>query len=90
MKLIKTPQVFLKNKIILLHNKNKNYELTDDSKLMRDDPKEYKIKYLLDNGFNFKVTYREDIVNLKITLRKKIRVGLGYDIHRIQKIDNIS
>ena len=90
LRLIKTPQVFLKNKITLLHNKNKNYELTDDSKLMRDDPKGYKIKYLLDNGFNFKVTYKEDIENLKITLKNKIRVGLGYDIHRIQKIDNIN
>ncbi len=90
LRLIKTPQVFLKNKITLLHNKNKNYELTDDSKLMRDDPKDYKIKYLLDNGFNFKVTYREDIENLRITLKNKARVGLGYDIHRIQKIDNIS
>ncbi|GIR65926.1 MAG: hypothetical protein CM15mP70_10330 [Pelagibacteraceae bacterium] len=35
---------------------------------MRDNPKEYKIKYLLDNGFNFKVTYREDLENLKINL----------------------
>jgi len=57
---------------------------------MRDDPKEYNIKYLLDKGFNFKVTYREDIENLKITLKKKVRVGLGYDIHKIQKIDNIN
>ncbi len=53
-------------------------------------PKEYKIRYLLDNGLNFKVTYREDIENLKITFKKKARVGLGYDIHRIQKIDNIN
>ena len=90
LKLIKTPQVFFKKKITLLHKKNKNYELTDDSKLMRDDPEKYKIKYMLDNGFNLKVTYKEDIENLKINLKKKVRVGLGYDIHRIQKIDNIN
>ena len=57
---------------------------------MRDDPEKYKIKYMLDNGFNLKVTYKEDIENLKINLKKKVRVGLGYDIHRIQKIDNIN
>ncbi len=90
LKLIKTPQVFLKNKITLLHKNNKNYQLTDDSILMRDNPKEFKIKYLLDNGINFKVTYKEDLENLNINLLKKQRVGLGYDIHKIKKIDELN
>ena len=87
LKLIKTPQVFLKKKIVQLHVINKNYQLTDDSILMRDNPKEFKIKYLLDNSLNFKVTYKEDLENLSFDYKKRQRVGLGYDIHKIQKID---
>jgi len=90
LKLIKTPQVFYKKKIVQLHTTNKNYRLTDDSILMRDKPKDYKIKYLLDNGFNFKVTYREDLENLSLNYKEKQRVGLGYDIHKIQKIDKLN
>ena len=86
LKLIKTPQVFLKKKITYLHIINKNYELTDDSILMRDNPKEFKIRYLLDNSLNFKVTYKEDLENLSLNYKEKQRVGLGYDIHKIQKI----
>ena len=90
LKLIKTPQVFLKNKITQLHKNNKNYQLTDDSILMRDKPKEFKIKYLLDNSFNFKITYKEDLNNLSLNYKKKQRVGLGYDIHKIQKIEQLN
>ena len=90
LKLIKTPQVFLKKKITHLHKINRNIELTDDSILMRDNPKDFKIKYLLDNGFNIKVTYKEDLENLSLNYKKKQRVGLGYDIHKIQKIDKLN
>ena len=89
LKLIKTPQVFLKKKIIHLHKINKNIQLTDDSILMRDNHKNFKIKYLQDNNFNFKVTYKEDLENLSFNYKKKQRVGLGYDIHKIQKIDKL-
>ncbi len=90
LKLIKTPQVFLKKKISHLHTINKNYELTDDSILMRDNFKEFNIKYLHDNGFNFKITYKEDLENLSVNYKEKQRVGLGYDIHKIQKIENLN
>ena len=90
LKLIKTPQVFLKDKITLLHKENKNYQLTDDSILMRSNPKKFKIKYLLDNNFNFKITYKEDLENLNLNYKKKQRVGLGYDIHKIQKIEKLN
>ena len=88
LKLIKTPQVFLKKKITHLHIINKNNQLTDDSILMRNNPKEFKIKYLLDNSFNLKITYKEDLENLNY--REKYRVGLGYDIHKIQKIEKLN
>ena len=90
LKLIKTPQVFSKNKITFLYKNNKDYQLTDDSILMRNKPKDYKIKYVLDNGFNFKVTYKEDLENLSFNHKKKQRVGLGYDIHKIQKINKLN
>ena len=90
LKLIKTPQVFLKRKITLLHNKNDSLEFTDDSKLMRDNPKEFKIKYMLDNGLNLKITHKEDLEVLKTNFARTTRVGLGYDIHRIQKIDKFN
>jgi 2-C-methyl-D-erythritol 4-phosphate cytidylyltransferase/2-C-methyl-D-erythritol 2,4-cyclodiphosphate synthase len=90
LKLIKTPQVFLKKKITQLHNINKDNQLTDDSILMRDNAKDFKIKYLLDNGFNFKVTFKEDLENFNLNQIQKQRVGLGYDIHKIQKIDKLS
>jgi 2-C-methyl-D-erythritol 4-phosphate cytidylyltransferase/2-C-methyl-D-erythritol 2,4-cyclodiphosphate synthase len=90
LKLIKTPQVFLKKKITLLHNKSNSLEFTDDSKLMRDNPKEFKIKYILDNGLNLKITHKEDLEKIDINFKRNIRVGLGYDIHRIQKIDKFN
>ena len=90
LKFIKTPQVFLKNKITLLHRNNKNFQLTDDSILMRSSPKEFKIKYMLDNGLNFKITYKEDLKILNINNKEKQRVGLGYDIHKIQKIEKLN
>ena len=90
LKLIKTPQVFLKKKITHLHKINNNNQLTDDSILMRDNPKYFKIKYLLDNSFNFKITYKEDIDKLNFNYKIKQRVGLGYDIHKIQKIEKLN
>ena len=90
LKLIKTPQVFLKKKITLLLNKSNSLKFTDDSKLMRDNPKEFKIKYILDNSLNLKITLKEDLEQLNINFKRTIRVGLGYDIHRIQKIDKFN
>ena len=54
---------------------------------MRNNSKEFKIKYLVDNGFNLKVTYKEDLDNLNMNYKRKQRVGLGYDIHKIKKIE---
>ena len=90
LKLIKTPQAFLKNKLLNLHKKNKQIDLTDDSKLMRDDVKNFKIKYLLDNNFNIKITYKEDLEILNNIEAKRERVGLGYDIHKILKVDKLN
>ncbi len=85
LKLIKTPQGFIKNKISLLHNKNKRKLLTDDSQLFRNEKNKYKIKYLLQNEINFKITYKDELVSLNKLVEKNILVGIGYDIHKIIK-----
>ena len=56
LKLIKTTQGFIKNKITRLHNKNNKEILTDDSQLFRNEKNKFKIKYLLQNEINIKIT----------------------------------
>ena len=81
-KLIKTPQGFIKKKIIYLHNKYNKKKLTDDSQLFRYDNKNYKIKYLLQNEINIKITYRDELNSLNKLILNNILVGIGYDIHK--------
>ena len=81
-KLIKTPQGFIKKKIIYLHNKYNKKKLTDDSQLFRYDNKNYKIKYLLQNEINIKITYRDELNSLNKLISNNILVGIGYDIHK--------
>ncbi len=82
-KLIKTPQGFIKKKIIYLHNKYNKKKLTDDSQLFRYDNENYKIKYLLQNEINIKITYKDELNSLnKLISNNNILVGIGYDIHK--------
>jgi len=83
-KLIKTPQGFDKNKIIYLHKRNKN-KLTDDSQLFRNEKNKYKIKYLLQNEINLKITYKDELNSLNKLIRNNFLVGIGYDIHKTKK-----
>ena len=82
LKLIKTPQGFVKNKIIYLHNKNIKKKLTDDSQLFRYEKNKYKIKYLLQNEINLKITYKDELNSLNKLVNNNILVGIGYDIHK--------
>lgn len=84
-KLIKTPQGFIKKKLILLHNKNNKKILTDDSQLFRKEKNKFKIKYLLQNEINIKITYKEELDSLNKLIENNVLVGIGYDIHRIIK-----
>jgi len=81
-KLIKTPQGFVKNKIINLHKRNNKNKLTDDSLLFRAEKNKYKIKYLLQNEINFKITYKEELESLNRLMKNNFLVGIGYDIHK--------
>ena len=85
LKLIKTPQGFIKDKIIKLHDKNNKKILTDDSQLFRIEKNKYKIKYILDNEINFKITYKDELESLNKLIGNNILVGIGYDIHKTIK-----
>ena len=84
-KLIKTPQGFVKNKIIYLHKKNNKNKLTDDSQLFRNEKNNYKIKYLLQNEINLKITYKDELNSLNKLIRNNFLAGIGYDIHKTKK-----
>ena len=84
LKLIKTPQAFKKKVITKLHKINKNINLTDDSQLFRFNDNEYKVKYLKDRYQNNKITFKEDLESINF-IKNEYRIGLGYDIHRIDK-----
>ena len=90
LKLIKTPQGFIKNKLIFLHNKNNNNKFTDDSQLFRNELNKYKIKYLLQNELNFKITYKDELDSFNKLVENNFLVGIGYDIHKINKISKNS
>ncbi len=84
-KLIKTPQGFIKDKIIRLHDKNNRKILTDDSQLFRNEKNKFKIKYLLQNEINIKITYKDELKSLNKLVENNILVGIGYDIHKTIK-----
>ncbi len=84
-KLIKTPQGFVKNKIIYLHKRNNINKITDDSLLFRNEKNKYKIKYLLQNEINLKITYKDELKSLNKLIRNNFLVGIGYDIHKTKK-----
>ncbi len=84
-KLIKTPQGFVKNKIIYLHKRNNKNKITDDSLLFRNEKNKYKIKYLLQNEINLKITYKDELNSLNKLISNNFLVGIGYDIHKTRK-----
>ena len=86
LKLIKTPQVFSKVKLTKLHLLNDNIYVSDDSQLFRVSKNSFNIKYILDKYLHLKVTYKEDIDSVNELLQLNSRVGIGYDIHRIERV----
>ena len=85
LKLIKTPQVFAKIKLTKLHLLNHNINLSDDSQLFRINKSNLKIKYILDKYLHFKITYKEDLESINKLIKFNSRVGIGYDIHRVER-----
>ena len=78
--LTQTPQSFPFKEIFLLHSKNKIFYKDDDLSLLRTFKK---VKYINGEKNNFKITYKHDIEMLKNYINKKIRMGIGFDVHRL-------
>ena len=80
--LTQTPQCFNLKKIISLHKKNKHKYEDDDLSLI-DNTSE--IKLIDGENRNFKITKKDDFEILKNVYRSNIKVGIGFDVHRLVK-----
>jgi len=82
--LIQTPQGFRRDLIKLAYEKafENNIFSTDDAfyykTFISND-----IKYIEGDFENFKITYKDDIKILESFLMKKLKIGFGYDIHKL-------
>lgn len=75
---VQTPQAFRYS--LLMRNYNR-FDITDDSSLLK------KVKVIPGDYSNIKVTTREDLAYIRgvISSRIGLRLGIGYDIHRMVK-----
>ncbi len=78
-----TPQAF---KTISLQKKINNLSstITDDVQSI-ENKKLSKIKYILGEKSNLKITTKSDLQLFKSYLNKNIRIGNGFDLHKIKK-----
>jgi len=78
-----TPQAF---KTISLQKNINNISatITDDVQSI-ENRKSSKIKYILGEKSNLKITTKSDLELLKSYLNKNIRIGNGFDLHKIKK-----
>ena len=82
-----TPQAF--KTLILKKNINKiSSAITDDVQSI-ETKKLSKIKYILGNKSNIKITTKSDIQLFKSYFRNNIRIGNGFDLHKIKKGNNL-
>ena len=83
-----TPQgIKIKSLIDKINNKSKLQ--TDDASIIERNDKN-KIKYLEGNKDNLKITDRNDINLFKRYLNKKVKVGNGFDIHKLKRGKKLS
>ncbi len=81
--LTQTPQAFKTSTLIKYINKS-SLKITDDVQIL-ENLKSSKIKYVLGEKTNLKVTTYNDLDLFKIYSNKNIRIGNGFDLHRIKK-----
>ena len=77
-----TPQGIKIKSLLKIINKKSKLQ-TDDASIMELNDKN-KIKYLEGKKNNIKITDKTDIDLFKIYLSKKIKVGNGFDIHKLK------
>ncbi len=80
--LTQTPQSFRFKDIYKIHHSNRSNSLSDDMSLLE---KSTKIKLILADKSNFKITTKEDFYNFKKFFISKSYVGIGFDIHPLVK-----
>jgi len=80
--LTQTPQCFNFNKIYQLHKKQNIKYIDDDFSLVKNNDK---VKFITGEKKNFKITNREDLDILKSVYSSKIKIGIGFDVHRLVK-----
>ena len=83
-----TPQG-IKIKSLLDNINNKSILQTDDASIIELNDKN-RIKYLEGNKDNIKITDKTDIDLFKSYLSKKIKVGNGFDIHKLKRGKELS
>jgi len=75
-----TPQCFNLLEIFKLHKNNINKYKDDDFSLIRNNNK---IKLIKGEKRNFKITTQEDFSLLKNCYKSSLKVGIGFDVHRL-------
>ena len=78
--LTQTPQSFNLNEIFNLHNIHKNNYRDDDFSLIGDSKE---TKFIDGEKRNFKITDQEDLNLLKNFYKSTIKIGIGFDVHRL-------
>ena len=77
-----TPQCFNLNEIFNLHKNKKDKYKDDDLSLITD---KNKIKLISGEKKNFKITDKEDFNLLKNIYKSNLKIGIGFDVHRLIK-----
>lgn len=75
---VQTPQAFDFNTILAYHKRAVNLTCTDDTEIW-DTFNATKTHIILGESTNIKITYKNDLPEAS----KMIRIGLGYDLHRL-------
>ena len=80
--LTQTPQCFDFKKIFTAHKKNKEKYNDDDLSLIDNNNK---TKLISGEKRNFKITDRNDFELLKEIYKSNLKIGIGFDVHRLVK-----
>ena len=78
-----TPQAF--KLVSLKNNIDSNIKLITDDVQIIESKKNSKVKYILGEKDNLKITTKEDLKLIKSFGKKKYLIGNGFDIHRLKK-----
>ena len=81
---IQTPQAFKYKLILKAHKLSSNFNAKDDSIIMKNIG--IKTKLIKGCKKNIKITYEDDLEIYNLLKNRERRIGIGYDIHKINFI----